>query len=58
MTLMIIFLLLYLNFRRIAQTLIAMLSLPFALVGGLSSKAESTTQLGGAVATPDSRSNP
>ena len=39
MTLMIIFLLLYLNFRRIAQTLIAMLSLPFALVGGLSSKA-------------------
>lgn len=34
-TLMIIFLLLYLNFRRIAETLIVMLSLPFALVGGL-----------------------
>ena len=35
MTLMIIFLLLYLNFRSIAETLIVMLSLPFALVGGL-----------------------
>src|SRR5581483_5553631 len=34
-TLLIIFLLLYLNFRRIAETLIVMLSVPFALVGGL-----------------------
>src|SRR6185312_14480058 len=34
-TLTIIFLLLYLNFRSIAETLIVMLSLPFALVGGL-----------------------
>ena len=34
-TLMIIFLLLYLNFRRFSETLIVMLSLPFALVGGL-----------------------
>jgi Cu(I)/Ag(I) efflux system membrane protein CusA/SilA len=34
-TLMIIFLLLYLNFGRLAETLIVMLSLPFALVGGL-----------------------
>ena len=34
-TLMIIFLLLYLNFRKLAETLIVMLSLPFALVGGL-----------------------
>jgi Cu(I)/Ag(I) efflux system membrane protein CusA/SilA len=34
-TLLIIFLLLYLNFRRIAETLIVMLSLPFALVGGV-----------------------
>jgi Cu(I)/Ag(I) efflux system membrane protein CusA/SilA len=34
-TLMIIFLLLYLNFRRLTETLIIMLSLPFALVGGL-----------------------
>ena len=33
-TLLIIFLLLYLNFRRLAETLIVMLSLPFALVGG------------------------
>jgi Cu(I)/Ag(I) efflux system membrane protein CusA/SilA len=33
-TLLIIFLLLYLNFRRISETLIVMLSLPFALVGG------------------------
>ena len=35
LTLMIIFLLLYLNFRRLTETLIVMLSLPFALVGGL-----------------------
>jgi Cu(I)/Ag(I) efflux system membrane protein CusA/SilA len=34
-TALIIFLLLYLNFRRIAETLIVMLSVPFALVGGL-----------------------
>ena len=34
-TLSIIFLLLYLNFRSITETLIVMLSLPFALVGGL-----------------------
>ena len=34
-TLLIIFLLLYLNFRRIAETLIVMLSVPFALVGGI-----------------------
>ncbi len=33
-TLLIILLLLYLNFRRITETLIVMLSLPFALVGG------------------------
>ncbi len=33
-TLLIIFLLLYLNFRRLSDTLIVMLSLPFALVGG------------------------
>jgi Cu(I)/Ag(I) efflux system membrane protein CusA/SilA len=32
---MIIFLLLYLNFRRITETLIVMLSVPFALVGGM-----------------------
>ena len=32
---MIIFLLLYLNFRALAETLIVMLSLPFALVGGV-----------------------
>jgi Cu(I)/Ag(I) efflux system membrane protein CusA/SilA len=35
LTLALVFLLLYLNFRRIAETLIVMLSLPFALVGGL-----------------------
>jgi Cu(I)/Ag(I) efflux system membrane protein CusA/SilA len=35
LTLLIIFLLLYLNFGRITETLIVMLSLPFALVGGL-----------------------
>ena len=34
-TLMIIFLLLYLNFRSLTETLIVMLSLPFALVGGI-----------------------
>ncbi|MEC9368022.1 MAG: CusA/CzcA family heavy metal efflux RND transporter [Pseudomonadota bacterium] len=34
-TLLIIFLLLYLNFRRMTETLIVMLSLPFSLVGGL-----------------------
>jgi len=34
-TLLIIFLLLYLNFRRLAPTLIVMLSVPFALVGGI-----------------------
>ena len=34
-TLLIIFLLLFLNFRRITETLIVMLSVPFALVGGL-----------------------
>jgi Cu(I)/Ag(I) efflux system membrane protein CusA/SilA len=34
-TLLLIFALLYLNFGRIAETLIVMLSLPFALVGGL-----------------------
>ena len=35
LTLLIIFLLLYLNFRRITETLIVMFSLPFALIGGL-----------------------
>jgi copper/silver efflux system protein len=35
LTLLIIFLLLYLNFRKLTETLIVMLSLPFALVGGL-----------------------
>jgi Cu(I)/Ag(I) efflux system membrane protein CusA/SilA len=34
-TLLLIFLLLYLNFRRITETLIVMLSVPFALVGGI-----------------------
>jgi Cu(I)/Ag(I) efflux system membrane protein CusA/SilA len=34
LTILIIFLLLYLNFRRITETLIVMLSVPFALVGG------------------------
>jgi Cu(I)/Ag(I) efflux system membrane protein CusA/SilA len=34
-TLLIIFLLLYLNFKTITETMIVMLSLPFALVGGL-----------------------
>jgi copper/silver efflux system protein len=35
LTLALVFLLLYLNFRRITETLIVMASLPFALVGGL-----------------------
>ncbi|HWO99700.1 MAG TPA: CusA/CzcA family heavy metal efflux RND transporter [Methylococcus sp.] len=35
MTLFIIFLLLYLNFKSLTETLIVMLSLPFALVGGV-----------------------
>ncbi|HNM44477.1 CusA/CzcA family heavy metal efflux RND transporter, partial [Plasticicumulans sp.] len=35
LTLAIIFVLLYLNFRRLTETLIVMLSLPFALVGGV-----------------------
>jgi Cu(I)/Ag(I) efflux system membrane protein CusA/SilA len=34
-TLLIIFLLLYLNFRTLTETLIVMLSVPFALVGGV-----------------------
>ncbi|MFN3842524.1 MAG: efflux RND transporter permease subunit [Rehaibacterium terrae] len=34
-TLLLIFLLLYLNFGRLAETLIVMLSVPFALVGGI-----------------------
>jgi Cu(I)/Ag(I) efflux system membrane protein CusA/SilA len=34
-TILAIFLLLYLNFRRVTETLIVMLSVPFALVGGL-----------------------
>jgi Cu(I)/Ag(I) efflux system membrane protein CusA/SilA len=34
-TLLIIFLLLYLNFRTLTETLIVMLSLPFSLVGGI-----------------------
>lgn len=34
-TLMIIFLLLYLNFRSVVDAMIVMLSLPFALVGGI-----------------------
>jgi Cu(I)/Ag(I) efflux system membrane protein CusA/SilA len=35
LTLAVIFLLLYLNFRALTETLIVMLSLPFALVGGI-----------------------
>lgn len=35
LTLLIIFLLLYLNFRNITESLIVMLSLPFSLVGGI-----------------------
>jgi Cu(I)/Ag(I) efflux system membrane protein CusA/SilA len=34
-TILLILLLLYLNFRRVTETLIVMLSVPFALVGGL-----------------------
>ncbi len=34
-TLLLIFLLLYLNFRRLTETCIVMLSVPFALVGGI-----------------------
>jgi len=34
-TLLIIFMLLYFNFRRLSETLIVMLSLPFALIGGV-----------------------
>ena len=34
-TVLLIFVLLYLNFGRISETLIVMLSLPFSLVGGL-----------------------
>jgi copper/silver efflux system protein len=34
-TVLLIFLLLYLNFRRVTEALIVMLSVPFALVGGL-----------------------
>jgi Cu(I)/Ag(I) efflux system membrane protein CusA/SilA len=34
-TLLIIFLLLYLNFKRLTETFIVMLSVPFSLVGGL-----------------------
>jgi Cu(I)/Ag(I) efflux system membrane protein CusA/SilA len=35
LTLLVVFLLLYLNFRRLTETLIVMLSLPFSLAGGL-----------------------
>ncbi|MFZ5509286.1 MAG: efflux RND transporter permease subunit [Pseudomonadota bacterium] len=35
LTLVIIFVLLYLNFRRLTETLIVMLSVPFSLVGGV-----------------------
>ena len=35
LTLVIIFLLLYLNFRRLTETVIVMLSVPFSLVGGV-----------------------
>ena len=34
-TLLLIFLLLYLNFRRVSESLVVMLSVPFALVGGV-----------------------
>jgi Cu(I)/Ag(I) efflux system membrane protein CusA/SilA len=34
-TLLLIFLLLYLNFQRVTETLIVMLSVPFALIGGI-----------------------
>ena len=35
LTLLIVFLLLYLNFQRLTETLIVMLSVPFSLVGGI-----------------------
>jgi len=35
LTLLVIFLLLYLNFKRVTESLIVMLSVPFALVGGV-----------------------
>jgi len=35
LTLLVVFLLLYLNFRRLTETFMVMLSLPFALVGGV-----------------------
>jgi Cu(I)/Ag(I) efflux system membrane protein CusA/SilA len=35
LTILIVFVLLYLNFRRLTETLIVMLSVPFALVGGV-----------------------
>ena len=35
LTLLIIFMLLYLNFHRVAESLIVMLSVPFALIGGV-----------------------
>jgi len=35
LTVLVIFVLLYFNFRRFAETLIVMLSVPFALVGGI-----------------------
>ena len=35
LTLVIVFLLLYLNFQRLTETLIVMLSVPFAMVGGI-----------------------
>ncbi len=35
LTLLIVFVLLYLNFRRLTETLIVMLSVPFSLVGGV-----------------------
>src|SRR5215469_15372256 len=34
-TVLVIFLLLYLNFRRVTETVIVMLSVPFALIGGI-----------------------
>lgn len=35
LTIMIVFALLYLNFRRLAETMIVMLSVPFCLIGGI-----------------------
>jgi Cu(I)/Ag(I) efflux system membrane protein CusA/SilA len=35
LTILIIFVLLYLNFRSVAKTLIVLLSVPFALIGSL-----------------------